>query len=198
MQRFVCAANKGLERRSVRYGSLFLLPFPRNTPTRLDEAQAFCRTCTARPKRETAARKVSPARSQCLPAAVQKRQILRFATNFGPQGRTAAATPSGCGSPIGRGHMARRRIERNAIELNDCRFATLQLPAMTTYTGAPKAELPRAPTPKPYASHSAISGRPFPRLRLGGARVRGVHNGYQENAGGCHPPGRNTDYRHSG
>jgi hypothetical protein len=94
--------------------------------------------------------------------------------------------------------MARKRTKRDAIELSDCRFVTQHLPAMTITTGAFKAELLRATHPKPFASHSATARMPVsPRLSVG-ARARGVHYGYQENAGGCHPPGRNTDCRHIG
>src|SRR5690606_34889110 len=64
---------------------------------------------------------------------VQKRQIPRFATNFGPPGRTAAIHPRMRGGPIGRGQMARRRTKRDAIEFADCRFATLHLSAVTTH-----------------------------------------------------------------
>jgi len=112
--------------------------------------------------------------------------------------RTAAGQSSDARSPIGRGQMARRRTTRDAIEQDDCRFATLQLSAMTSHIGALKAELLRAPTPKPFASHCATRRIPVLRHPLVGARRRGVHYGYQENAGGCHPPGRNTDCRHSG
>ncbi len=99
-------------------------------------------------------------------------------------------------NPIGRGQMARKRTRRDAIEHDDCRFAMLHLSALINHTGAHEAELLRAPTPKPFASHCATRRGPAIRNPLVGARARGVFYGYQENAGGCHPPGRNTDRRH--
>jgi hypothetical protein len=93
--------------------------------------------------------------------------------------------------------MARMRTKRDAIDVNDCRFAMLHLPAMTIYAGAPNTCVSRAFTFKPFASHSAMRRMPVSRRPLVGARARGVYYGYQENAGGCHPPGRNTDCRYS-
>lgn len=118
-------------------------------------------------------------------------------------GISVSREPDGCqrpsaSNPIGRGQMARRRTKRDAIEITDCRFAMLHLPALTISAGAPNAEVSR-PTPlKPFASHCATGRTPVFRRPLVGARARGVHYGYQENAGGCHPPGRNTDCRYSG
>ena len=55
----------------------------------------------------------------------------------------------------------------------------------------------RAISLEPLASHGATPGGPVRRSIGVGARRRGVPlHGYQENAGGCHPPGRNTDCRH--
>jgi hypothetical protein len=93
--------------------------------------------------------------------------------------------------------MARRRTKRDAIEMNDCRFASPYLPAMTEFAGAQNVRGSRPIVFNTFAPQRAEPGSPVRRLTPFGARVRGVYYGNQENAGGCHPPGRNTDCRHS-
>ncbi len=177
----------------------FLLPIGRDIPTRLRRSASFPDAGFCSLRLSTAARKATG-------NGIEETSLLWFRSGNScafyefrsHSGRTAARQSSDAGSPIGRGQMARRRTIRDAIEQDDCRFATLQLSAMTNHIGALKAELLRAPTPKPFASHCATRRIPVLRRPLVGARRRGVHYGYQENAGGCHPPGRNTDCRHSG
>src|SRR5690606_13176792 len=112
---------------------------------------------------------------------------------FRPQGRTVAGLS---GHPIGRGQMARRRSIRDAIEDTDCRFASPTMPALTIIIQALNVRGSRPSTLNPFAPQCATPRMPPIRRPLVGARVRGAHYGDQENAGGCHPPGRNTDCRY--
>jgi hypothetical protein len=93
--------------------------------------------------------------------------------------------------------MARRRTKRDAIDTADCRFASPFLPAMTEFAGAQNVRGSRPIFFNTFAPQRAEPGLPVRRLPSFGARVRGVNYGNQENAGGCHPPGRNTDCRYS-
>lgn len=84
----------------------------------------------------------------------------------------------------------------DAMPLPACSFviAAQPVPRLGFTLGA---SLDCASTLKPGAAHGATHGGPVRRTRSVGARRPGVNlYGYQKNAGGWHPPGRNTDCRH--
>ena len=90
----------------------------------------------------------------------------------------------------------------DAIKLSDCAFVMHRSPvqAFHSHSGACATASSGASCAidfTQYASHGATLRSPVRRAFVVGARRRGVlFYGYQENAGGCHPPGRNTDRRH--
>ena len=162
------------------------------------EAQAFRHTSLSGLRAATSGRKVAGRRGKhavCSrsrsgnPASHQR--ISAFT------GRTVAAKTIGC-DPIGRGQMAHGRTKRDAIDTTDCRFVTNYRAATTAQLGATDISVASATSLNPFASHGALHRTPARRRPLVGARRRGaLYYGYQENAGGCHPPGRDPDCRHS-
>src|SRR5690349_11705399 len=98
--------------------------------------------------------------------------------------------------------MAIGQTKSDAIPNSGCAFV-VEVPAAVAlqsrggaravaFAGASRAILL-----KPFASHYATPGGPVRRSIGVGARRRGdLVYGYKAHAGGCHPPGRNTDRRH--
>lgn len=126
---------------------------------------------------------------------VQMRQFMRLYEISAPQGpdgsKRTSCVIAWCST--GRGPMALRRTKRDAIRTTDCAFVM----SLTSATASQNIGAFCATPLKPFASQGAIRMRPACRTVLVGARRRGVQSyGYKENAGGCHPPGRNTDCRH--
>jgi len=101
-----------------------------------------------------------------------------------------------------KGLMATGRTNSDAIPNSGCPFVFSRPGAFALHIhgGVRAATRPgaqRASFLDLYASHGATPGGPACRSVGVGARRRGVPlHGYQENAGGWHPPGRNTHRRH--
>src|SRR3569832_27083 len=118
---------------------------------------------------------------------------LAASTSFRPvPGRAVRRVP---GDHIGRGWMTTGSTKPDAMPLPACSFVIAAQPVACL--GFTHGAHPGALTLKPEAAHGARHGSPARRVRSVGARRPGVIlYGYQKNAGGWHPPGRNTDCRH--
>ena len=94
---------------------------------------------------------------------------------------------------IGRGWMTTGSTKPDAKHFSACAFVIARPPAARLArtdcaSGAPSLNL--------LAAHGATQRSPVRRARAVGARRPGAQfNGYQKNAGGWHPPGRNPDCR---
>ena len=108
---------------------------------------------------------------------------------FGPVYR--AERRAGHGRHIGRGRMTTGSTKPDAKHDFACAFVIARPPVdrlVSTRCAFGALSL------NPLAAHGAALRSPVRRARSVGARRPGAHfNGYQKNAGGWHPPGRNTD-----
>jgi hypothetical protein len=118
---------------------------------------------------------------------------LTASTSFRPVSGRAVRRVSG--DHIGRGWMTTGSTKPDAMPLSACAFVIAARPV--SRLGFTLGASPGASTLKPMAAHGARHRSPVRRVRSVGARRPGVSlNGYQKNAGGWHPPGRNADRRH--
>ena len=119
---------------------------------------------------------------------------LTASTSFRPRMGRAARRSSG--AHLGRGWMTTGSTKPDAMPVSACAFVIAAQPVLNL--GIPHGAIFRCATPlKPLAAHGATQRRPVRRFRSVGARRPGAPlNGYQKNAGGWHPPGRNADRRH--
>ena len=110
---------------------------------------------------------------------------------FGPVYR--AERRAGHGRHIGRGRMTRGSTKPDAMHSQACAFVIAR-PSVDRLTSHGCAS--GALSLNPLAAHGAALRSPVRRVRSVGARRPGASvYGYQQNAGGWHPPGRNTDRR---
>ena len=109
--------------------------------------------------------------------------------------RSGRAVRRVSGAHIGRGWMTTGSTKPDATPLFACAFVITARPVSRLDISI-GANCLRASTHKRLAAHGATQRRPARRFRSVGARRPGVLNGYQKNAGGWHPPGRNPDCRH--
>ena len=95
---------------------------------------------------------------------------------------------------IGRGRMTTGSTKPDALLSIACAFVIARPPAPHL---ASSARLSGAVQLNPSAAHGMTHRRPVRRSRIAGARRPGASlYGYQTNAGGRQPPGRNTDRRY--
>jgi hypothetical protein len=122
----------------------------------------------------------------------QMRHISPPRRVFGPVYR--AERRAGNGSHLGRGRMTTGSTKPDAKHVSACAFVIAR-PPVDRLVATSRCAL-GALSLNPTAAHGAPQRSPARRVRSVGARRPGAHfNGYQKNAGGWHPPGRNTDRR---
>jgi hypothetical protein len=171
----------------IRYCRSFRLPIPCNGHTRKSEADCL----HARWKIGLAVPGNDEDRGICASFRESRmRHISPPRRVFGPVYR--AERRAGDGRHNGRDRMTRGSTKPDAMHFQACAFVIARPPVDRLLASHERAS--GALSLNPLAAHRAERRSPVRRVRSVGARRPGASvYGYQENAGGWHPPGRNTD-----
>ena len=171
-----------------RYCRSFRLPIQANGHTRKSEADCL----HARWKIGLAVPGNDEDRGTCADFCESRmRHISPPRRVFGPVYR--AERRAGHGRHIGRGRMTKGSTKPDALHSQACAFVIARPPVDRLAShGCAFGAL----SLNPLAAHRAERRSPVRRVRSVGARRPGASvYGYQKNAGGWYPPGRNTDRR---